>query len=379
VLEVLVYLQSLSPMVIHRDIKPANLIKRADGSIALVDFGAAHVHGTTAGVTTIGTFGYMPIEQLAGIVDGTTDGFALGMTLLHLLTRQEPWKLAQQRTTVNVSAPLRAWLDKLTAPEPTQRFASAKDALAGLDAPAARVRRAKPRRPALLAAAAVVSFAAVGGGVFALTQHGHREHPTATPASPVETPEPPQLHVDKKVTWQLDHVKLRDFVLLAANTCGFSAVMPETLNAAVTVNVKDAPCDTAFATVLEAQSLTYAYDPAANLVRVVTRHDLAEERATADSRAHDALPDGNKVSLDVKDAPLHDVLRMLIDGSGTRCNLVIPDGIAANVTVRLADVPWNHALEAVLAANGLWYRYGANGKLIRIATRHDLAEEDGAR
>jgi type IV pilus assembly protein PilQ len=155
--------------------------------------------------------------------------------------------------------------------------------------------------------------------------------------------------------------------------------MPETLNAAVTVNVKDAPCDTAFATVLEAQRLTYAYDPAANLVRVVTRHDLAEELATADSRAHDELPDGNTVSVDVKDAPLHDVLRMLIDGSGTRCNLVIPDGIAANVTVRLVDVPWNHALEAVLAANGLWYRYGAHGKLIRIATRHDLAEEDGAR
>lgn len=450
VLEVLVYLQSLSPMVIHRDIKPANLIKRADGSIALVDFGAAHVHGTTAGVTTIGTFGYMPIEQLAGIVDGTTDGFALGMTLLHLLTRQEPWKLAQQRTTVNVSAPLRAWLDRLTAPEPKHRFASAKDALAGLDAPAPLVRRAKPRRPALLVAAAAVSFAAVGGGVFALAHH---QHDTAKPASRIgtlhinllegthaelmldgrrigtvmggqdvpiavgnhhatlgspngdgmcqlnfdieaggretfdcgmiEVPPPrpvqPQLHIDKKVTWQLDHVKLRDFVLLAANTCGFSAVMPETLNAAATVTVKDAPCDTAFATVLEAQGLTYVYDPAANLVRVVTRHDLAEELATADSRALDELPDGNKVSLDVKDAPLHDVLRMLIDGSGTRCNLVIPDGIAANVTIKLVDVPWNHALEAVLAANGLWYRYGANGKLIRIATRHDLAEENGAR
>src|SRR5262249_23573497 len=91
VLEVLVYLQSLSPMVIHRDIKPANLIKRADGTIAVVDFGAAHMHGTTMGSTTIGTFGYMPIEQLAGIVDATTDGFALGATLLYLLTRQEPW------------------------------------------------------------------------------------------------------------------------------------------------------------------------------------------------------------------------------------------------------------------------------------------------
>jgi hypothetical protein len=214
---------------------------------------------------------------------------------------------------------------------------------------------------------------------FTIEAGGHETFDCNMIQVPPPPPVQPQLHIDKKVTWQLDHVKLRDFVLLAANTCGFSAVMPETLNAAVTVNVKDAPCDTAFATVLEAKSLTYVYDPAANLVRVVTRHDLAEEHATADRRALDELPDGNKVSLDVKDAPLQDVLRMLIDGSGTHCNLVIPDGIAANVTIKLVDVPWNHALEAVLAANGLWYRYGANGKLIRIATRHDLAEENGAR
>ncbi|HEX8107698.1 MAG TPA: phosphotransferase [Kofleriaceae bacterium] len=73
VLDVLVYLQGLSPMVIHRDIKPANLLVRPDGAIAVVDFGAAHVHGATAASTAIGTFGYMPIEQLAGEVDATTD------------------------------------------------------------------------------------------------------------------------------------------------------------------------------------------------------------------------------------------------------------------------------------------------------------------
>src|SRR5258708_7367275 len=71
VLDILVYLQSLSPMVIHRDVKPANLLRRGDGTIALVDFGAAYVQGSTAGATTIGTFGYMPVEQLAGIVDAT--------------------------------------------------------------------------------------------------------------------------------------------------------------------------------------------------------------------------------------------------------------------------------------------------------------------
>jgi hypothetical protein len=85
VLDVLVYLQRLSPMVFHRDIKPGNLILRPDGRVALVDFGAARDMGSTVGATLVGTFGYMPIEQLGGIVDATTDLYALGATLAHLL------------------------------------------------------------------------------------------------------------------------------------------------------------------------------------------------------------------------------------------------------------------------------------------------------
>ena len=438
VLEIVVYLQSLSPMVIHRDIKPANLVKRADGTIALVDFGAAHVHGTTVGVTTIGTFGYMPIEQLAGLVDATTDGFALGMTLLHLLTRQEPWKLAQQRTTVNASAPLRAFLDKLTAPEPKDRFASAKDARAALDNPAALAVVPRKRRPLLIAAAAVVGFAAAGGGVFALAHRTHHHAPPAAPplstlhvrmtpnvnslldldgkplqmvsdgqeipvtsgthhivvhqgeqqcmveetfaggktsfvdcSFPVAPAPAPKLHIDKKVTWSLEHVKLHDFVLLAANTCGFSAVIADNIDSATTVNVKDAPCDQAFEVVLESLGLSYSYDPAANLVRVAPAHELEDEVAHAS-----ALPDGGKVDIDFKDADLRDVLKVLIGASGTSYNLVVPDDIHAKVTVRLEKAPWNHAFEAVLAAHGLWYRYRENGKLILIAPRHQIEDED---
>jgi hypothetical protein len=433
VLEVLVYLQSLSPMVIHRDIKPANLVRRADGSIALVDFGAAHVHGTTAGVTTIGTFGYMPIEQLAGLVDATTDGFALGMTLLHLLTRQEPWKLAQQRTTVNVSGPLRAFLDKLTAPEPKDRFASAKDALAALDRPAADM---KKRRTAPIVAGAVLAFAAAGGGVFALAHRTHHRHEAPatsslahvriklTPNVPVpmtidgkligrvqdgmdipviagghhfmlgdhqqcvvdvdaepgntqtvdcalpQPAPPPTLHIDKKVTWELAHVKVHDFVLLAAATCGFSAVIADNIDVSTTVNVKDAPCDQAFEVVLESLGLGYAYDPSANLVRVAPRHELENESAPQGS-----LPDGDTVDIDVKDEDLREALKLLIAGSGGSYNLVVPEDIHAKVTIRLSKVPWSHAFEAVLASQGLWYRYRENGKLILIAPRHEIEDE----
>ena len=77
VLHILVWLQARSPTVIHRDVKPANLMTKPDGTIVLVDFGAARDQGATAGATQVGTFGFMPIEQLAGIVDQTTDVYAL--------------------------------------------------------------------------------------------------------------------------------------------------------------------------------------------------------------------------------------------------------------------------------------------------------------
>jgi len=178
VLDVLVYLQGLSPMVIHRDIKPANLLVRGDGTIAVVDFGAAHVQGSTAGSTTIGTFGYMPIEQLAGEVDATTDLYALGASLLHLLTRREPWRILQGGTLdgLNVGRPMRAFLTKLTAAAPRDRFRSAVEARAAidqLDAPRRSVRAlirrpatspAAPRRTSRWSMVAALAVVVVSGG-----------------------------------------------------------------------------------------------------------------------------------------------------------------------------------------------------------------------
>jgi serine/threonine-protein kinase len=95
VLSILEYLQGLAPMVFHRDIKPANLDQARRRSIALVDFGAARDLGATVGATLVGTFGYMPVEQMGGIVDASTDLYALGATLCHLLSRRPPWKFIE--------------------------------------------------------------------------------------------------------------------------------------------------------------------------------------------------------------------------------------------------------------------------------------------
>jgi serine/threonine-protein kinase len=140
ILAILVDLQALSPPVIHRDVKPANLVRDRDGKLSLVDFGSARDVAKTTGGTLVGTFGYMPVEQLSGAVDESTDVYALGATLVHLLTRRPPWETAPNGalstttlSSLSISSSFKKFLARCLAPR-DRRFASAREALAALDA-----------------------------------------------------------------------------------------------------------------------------------------------------------------------------------------------------------------------------------------------------
>jgi serine/threonine-protein kinase len=161
VLSILAYLQGLAPMVFHRDIKPANLIRRVDGRIALVDFGAARDLGPTVGATLVGTFGYMPVEQLGGIVDATTDLYGLGATLCHLLSRRPPWSFIEDPralSKLNVSPAFRDFLGRLTARQREDRFPSPAAAGQGLLAPRRRLSLPAPRVQVMAVVALVFGF-----------------------------------------------------------------------------------------------------------------------------------------------------------------------------------------------------------------------------
>lgn len=141
ILESLVYLQQLTPPVIHRDIKPQNLIRRQDGRVFLVDFGAVQdvYHNTlTGGSTVVGTYGYMAPEQFRGQAVLATDLYALGVTLLYLLTRKDPTDLPQRklkidfRPHVRVAKQFTNWLERMIEPVAEDRFSSAEEALAVL-------------------------------------------------------------------------------------------------------------------------------------------------------------------------------------------------------------------------------------------------------
>jgi hypothetical protein len=111
--------------VIHRDVKPSNVLLDRDDSARLTDFGIAHPENATELTRTgqvLGTLKYMAPEVLAGNpATERSDLYACGVVLGECLGPA-------------ASPELVALADRLTADDPADRPASAKEALALLDA-----------------------------------------------------------------------------------------------------------------------------------------------------------------------------------------------------------------------------------------------------
>ena len=141
-LEILIYLHQLSPAVLHRDIKPSNIIWGKNRQVYLVDFGAVQEKAKAEGATftVVGTGGYAPPEQLWGRAVPASDLYALGATLIHLLTGTAPVDLPQRqmrlqfRDQVSLTPSFAHWLETLTHPDPELRFSNARGALEALQA-----------------------------------------------------------------------------------------------------------------------------------------------------------------------------------------------------------------------------------------------------
>jgi serine/threonine protein kinase len=133
---------------VHRDIKPANLLLRADGTLALCDFGSAQRKGERSAVppgTVIGTPRYAAPEQSEGAAaDPAADVYSLGACLYEALTGQPLFRgetlteLLGQHLLAPVPrlAPEQAlWqplLDAMLAKNPRERLPDGQAVLAGL-------------------------------------------------------------------------------------------------------------------------------------------------------------------------------------------------------------------------------------------------------
>ena len=122
----------------HRDIKPENIMLRPSGQLVLVDFGAAREMTQTymanlgdSGITAVSSAGYTPPEQEQGQAVPQSDFYAMGRTLIYLMTAKLPndTEIYNSRTNVflwrhlapQISAPLADLVDDLIAPAAANR------------------------------------------------------------------------------------------------------------------------------------------------------------------------------------------------------------------------------------------------------------------
>jgi CHASE2 domain-containing sensor protein len=136
--------------VIHRDIKPSNVIRRrSDGRLVLIDFGAVKLISnkladTEANLTStvgVGTQGYMPSEQAAGLPKYCSDLYALGIIAIealigmpaYALKHDDSGEIPWQESAPDIDPDFARIVSKMVLYDFTERYQTAEDILADLE------------------------------------------------------------------------------------------------------------------------------------------------------------------------------------------------------------------------------------------------------
>ncbi|RZJ11324.1 MAG: serine/threonine protein kinase, partial [Haliea sp.] len=139
--------------VIHRDLKPENIMRRADGTVALADFGIAKsmlqadnlALSQTRHGDVVGTPYYLSPEQASGQkITPPSDLYSLGVMMFEMLAGHRPYRadsldllLANHLTAPTPALPpahavLQPVVEKMMAKKPADRHPSAAALLAEL-------------------------------------------------------------------------------------------------------------------------------------------------------------------------------------------------------------------------------------------------------
>lgn len=139
--DVLAYLHTHRTPIIHRDIKPGNLlVQTVTNSIVVLDFGAVKAVGMPYS-TRIGAEGYAAPEQAQGRPVTQSDLYAIGPSLIFLITGENPTRLYTKSPQgyrfeldgyPEITPPLRSVIDRVTQPRASDRYHTAHELIQAL-------------------------------------------------------------------------------------------------------------------------------------------------------------------------------------------------------------------------------------------------------
>jgi len=127
-------------LIVHRDVKPQHMLVDLDDKAHLLGFAIARVSQPQEKGTMIGTEGYTPPEQWRGSTDPRVDIYALGATMHHLLSKQDPTLEAPfsfherpiHTTNATVSRELTEIIDKALEYDINRRLGSVGEMISAL-------------------------------------------------------------------------------------------------------------------------------------------------------------------------------------------------------------------------------------------------------
>lgn len=211
---------------VHRDVKPENVLFRDSGTAVLTDFGIAKANDNsmTATGTVIGTPYYMSPEQAMGRpTDNRSDLYSLGAMTYEMLTGKVPYD-GDSAISIGIKhlkdplpqlpPPLQlyqALLDRFLAKNPDHRFQTGEEAIAAIDAlaakslsaattsggvdrtvilsPTASTKSKRSARPAVLVGATLLAVI-VGGVVVVKMRKAQQVPAVASAPATIQTTEP---------------------------------------------------------------------------------------------------------------------------------------------------------------------------------------------
>ncbi len=136
---ILAYLHELSPPVVHRDISPDNILITADDRLVLIDFGAANEFIGAATGTLVGKHAYMAPEQIRANAEPRSDLYSLGACGYFCVAGRDPEPIRRSSPKAHgyiVSDWFDQLIQRLTALDRDERFASARECLQHIRKPA---------------------------------------------------------------------------------------------------------------------------------------------------------------------------------------------------------------------------------------------------